>query len=160
MQIRTFYLPVAATEEMAEELNRFLRSHKIVDIKKELATIDGSSGWTFCVMYLEQNLPIFAEASRQTEKIDYKKELAPATFEIYDRLRKIRKEIADNESVAVYTVFTNKELAELAKLPELTLKSMKTVPGIGDKRIEQYGQIILDALERQKPENNETDMPY
>ncbi len=160
MQIRTFYLPVAASEEMADELNHFLRSHKIVDIKKELATIDGSSGWTFCVMYLESNFPQYGDASRQADKIDYKKELDPATFEIFDRFRKVRKEIADKESVPAFVIFTNNQLAELAKLPEMSLDSMKKVPGIGDNKIEKYGQLLLDALEQPKPENNETDKPY
>ena len=51
MQIKIFTLPLTPTEEQTEELNRFLRGHRVIDLKRELATIDGNMVWTFCILF-------------------------------------------------------------------------------------------------------------
>ena len=35
MQIKIFTLPLTPTEEQTEELNRFLRGHRVIDLKSE-----------------------------------------------------------------------------------------------------------------------------
>lgn len=63
----------------------------------------------------------------------------------------IRKQIAKDEAIPAYAVFTDAELAELAKMEGvLSLAKMKTVKGIGEKKIEKYGQHFLP-----KPVTNE-----
>ena len=51
MQIKIITLPLTPTEEQTEELNRFLRGHRVIDLKRELATIDGNMVWTFCILF-------------------------------------------------------------------------------------------------------------
>lgn len=160
MQIKIFQLPVVATEEATEELNRFLRSQKIVDVKKELATIDGNSCWTFCVTYLESNSGSSADVAKLKGKTDYMKVLDPATFEIFSVFRKVRKQIAEKEAIPAYVVFTDQELAEMAKLPELTLQSIASLPGIGKGKTEKYGKFFCDAKEELKTENDEKTAPF
>ena len=36
MQIKIFTIPVIADDNDVDELNRFLRSHKIIDVRREL----------------------------------------------------------------------------------------------------------------------------
>ncbi len=60
---------MVATEEATEELNHFLRSQKIVDVKKELATIDGNSCWAFCVTYIETSSSTSAEVAKLNHAI-------------------------------------------------------------------------------------------
>ena len=160
MQIRIFHLPVAATDDMVEELNHFLRSQKIIDVKKELATIDGNSCWTFCITYLESNNGFAADPARLKGKVDYMKVLDPPTFELFSLFRKVRKQIADKESVPAYVVFTDQELAEMAKLPELSLQSMASLQGIGKAKIEKYGKLFCDAKGQLKPDSDEKAMPF
>ncbi len=155
MQIRIFHLPVAATENMVEELNHFLRSQKIIDVKKELAIIDGNSCWSFCVTYLEGNNGFTLKG-----KVDYMKVLDPPTFEIFSLFRKVRKQIADKESVPAYVIFTDQELAEMAKLPELSLQSMASLQGIGKAKVEKYGKLFCDAKDQLKPESDEKTLPF
>ena len=160
MQIRIFHLPVAATEETVEEMNGFLRSHKIVDVKKELATINGNSCWTFCVTYLELNNGAGTESAKLKGKTDYMKVLDAATFEIFSLFRKVRKQIAEKEAVPAYVVFTDHELAEMAKLPELTLQTMAALPGIGKGKTEKYGKYFCEAREGIKTDNDEKAVPF
>ena len=52
MQIKIFDIPIGANDSQAEEMNHFLRSNKIIDIKKGLAVVEGNSCWTFCITYM------------------------------------------------------------------------------------------------------------
>ncbi len=50
---------------------------------------------------------------------------------------------AEEDGLKVFQVFTNWELAELAKLEELTAEAMKKVQGIGDKKLERFAERLI-----------------
>lgn len=139
MQIKVFTLPLQPSDAQTEELNHFLRANNVVDIKKELASMGGNSVWTFCVVYLETAAKV-AEPNNFTkgQKVDYRNVLPPDIFERFAALRKLRKAIAEKEAVPAYAIFTDAELAEVAKLDTITPGSLKSIPGIGQKEIEKY----------------------
>ena len=146
MQIKIFNIPIGADESQTEEMNHFLRANKIIDVKKELAMFDGNSCWTFCITYMLASKPTEltnGKASGNSPKVDYKEILSPEDFEKFSNFRKLRKQIADSEAVPAYAVFTDAELAELAKLSELTLVAMHNIPGIGKKKVDKYGNAFI-----------------
>ena len=49
MQIKIFTIPIGTEDTQIEELNHFLRANKIIDVKRELASIDGRDCWSFCI---------------------------------------------------------------------------------------------------------------
>lgn len=151
MQIKIFSIPIGGDESATEEMNHFLRANKIVDIRKELATVGGNSCWTFCITYILNNNPQAVKSGEN--KIDYKEVLSPNVFERFSALRKLRKQIAENDAVPAYAVFTDAELAEIAKLDNLTLSALQGIPGIGKKKVEKYGNILVNA---ELQNNNET----
>lgn len=51
MQIKIFNIPIGAEETQVEEHNHFLRANKIIDVKRELATIDGRGCWSFSAIF-------------------------------------------------------------------------------------------------------------
>lgn len=51
MQIKIFNIPIGAEETQVEELNHFLRANKIIDVKRELATIDCRGCWSFFAIF-------------------------------------------------------------------------------------------------------------
>lgn len=157
MQIKIFTIPVVADDRDVEELNLFLRSHKIIDVRRELTQANDNNCWTFCVTYLpETNIqPTAKTDGKRADKIDYKEVLAPEVFERFARMRKLRKEIADSEAVPAYAVFTDAELAEIAKLDVLDTANMLKIPGIGKKKVEKYGNAFCLA-ERAQLEGDET----
>ncbi len=153
MQIKIFTLPLVPDNQQTEELNHFLRASKVIDIRKELAMMEGNSCWTFCVTYMQEaQLPPFAKEGKNV-RIDYKEVLDEGAFMRFSTMRKIRKEIADNDAIPAYAVFTDAELAELAKTDILTPNSLLSIPGIGKKKVEKYGVAFCDRL---KTIDNET----
>lgn len=146
MQIKIFSIPVVGGEDVNEALNLFLRSKKILQTEAHIVNNNGSAFWSFCVKYLEDI--VGASASERTErtKIDYRDVLDEATFKRFSKLREIRKQLAQDDAVPAYAVFTDEELSNIAKLPELSLSKMKTIKGIGDKKVEKYGQLIVKGM--------------
>lgn len=52
MQFGFFRIPLAAPEPHAEELNRFLRTQRVLSVHRELVQESGSAYWAVCVEYL------------------------------------------------------------------------------------------------------------
>lgn len=55
------------------------------------------------------------------------------------------KALAADDGVPAYAVFTDEELANITRLPELTAKSMESIPGIGEKKVIRYGRPMIEA---------------
>ncbi|MEM6261913.1 MAG: HRDC domain-containing protein [Bacteroidota bacterium] len=144
MQIKLFTIPVLGGEALSAELNAFLRSHKVLKVNQELISVGQQGFWCFCVTYMEGK----QAGSSSKNRVDYKEVLDEASFARFVKLRELRKQIAKEDAVPAFAVFTDQELAELAKLEEITLKQMKLVKGIGSKKIEKYGAHFISALKK------------
>lgn len=147
MQIKIFTIPLFGGNEHVEEMNRFLRGNKVVDITKALVHQGDVSYWAFCVTYLEGVMPKTQPSFEKKGKIDYKQILDESQFARFAVMREARKRLAEDDAVPAFAVFTDAELAELAKMEVLTPKSMLTVKGIGEKRVEKYGVPLCAMLE-------------
>jgi ATP-dependent DNA helicase RecQ len=65
---------------------------------------------------------------------------------LFETLRKLRKIIADEQGVPPYVVFSDATLRELcADRPE-TLNAFRQVGGVGDVKLERYGEAFVDAI--------------
>ncbi|MBK8193472.1 MAG: HRDC domain-containing protein [Lewinellaceae bacterium] len=84
------------------------------------------------------SLPVNASVKR----VDYRQVLDEATFKRFAALRDIRKRVAEAESVPAYVVFTDGELAAIAKLEVITPAGLSAVEGVGEKKIEKYGHYF------------------
>lgn len=154
MQIKIFTIPLFDGEEALEEMNKFLRGNKVVDIIKSLVQQGDVAYWSFCVTYLLGAPPkVQAPQLERKEKIDYRNVLDAPSFARFAVMRTIRKQLADADAVPAFAVFTDAELVELAKLEELTPKQMLTINGIGEKKVEKYGEPLCRLLAEQTEAN-------
>lgn len=64
----------------------------------------------------------------------------------WERLRQFRKELADAEGVPPYIIFHDATLREMLHARPTTLDAMATVPGIGQAKLERYGEPFLKVL--------------
>ena len=155
MQIKIFSIPIPFSETANEELNAFLRSKKVLKIDEEVVSDSGGAYWVFCVHYIDGAVPDYADR----EKVDYKKVLDKATFERFSRMREIRKQLAAEDDVPAFAIFKDFELAELAALPEITLQAMKKIKGIGTKRVDKYGEKLIQAFSDETNRPSDADNP-
>ena len=146
MQIKIFSIPVVGGEDVNEALNVFLRSKKILQTESHIVNNNGSAFWSFCVKYLDDVVGVSPNERSERVKIDYRDVLDETTFKRFSKLREIRKQLAQDDAVPAYAVFTDEELSNIAKLPELSLSKIRSIKGIGHKKVEKYGQLILNGM--------------
>jgi len=140
MQIRLFTIPVGDSGSAQEEMNRFLRGNKILEVQNQLISNDNGAYWCFCVRYIEK---AFTPTEEHKSRVDYKQILDEASFKKFSKLRDIRKRVAADEGLPAFAVFTDEELAGLAKLETITPKGMLSVKGIGDKKVERFAKHFI-----------------
>ncbi|MBK6901436.1 MAG: HRDC domain-containing protein [Saprospirales bacterium] len=102
MQIRLFTIPVGDNGSAVQEMNTFMRSNKILEVKDNLISNEHGAYWCFCVRYIER--PFSGDAEK---KVDYRKVLDEATFLKFSKLREIRKKVAAEQGVSPFIVFTD-----------------------------------------------------
>ena len=138
MQIKLYTIPIIGGEKLTEELNAFLRSRKILQTENHIVQTTQGGFWCFCIKYIEQVKP--ATKLNRRERKDYKTILDEATFQRFEEMRLIRKAIAQDEVIPAYAVFTDAELAEIAKIGDKrSIVAIKKIKGIGTKKLEKYG---------------------
>jgi superfamily II DNA helicase RecQ len=129
---------------LEEELNKFLRSVRILTVNRELVHDGANSFWTLAVEYLSGAPESPANEGRK--KIDYREVLSPEDFTLFARLRDWRKEAAHQEGVPVYIIFTNDQLALVAGRRIATKAALGEIEGVGEARIKKYGEAVLEIV--------------
>jgi hypothetical protein len=92
MQYRIFTIPIHGSEAATDELNRFLSTHRVVSVEHQFAQDGASSAWSICVSYMgTDGRP---PSSAKKAKIDYREVLSKPDFQVYAKLRALRKTLA------------------------------------------------------------------
>lgn len=146
VQYKIISVSAIDAEKAENELNAFLRTNKIVDVEKQLIQVGGTSYWTFCISYISQGTLQLQSPPNKKEKVDYKNVLDESSFLRFTKYREIRRNLAQNEAVPAYAIFTDEELAELSKVDKLSKTAMLKINGIGEKKVEKYAQYFIDSV--------------
>ncbi|MCW5800131.1 MAG: RecQ family ATP-dependent DNA helicase [Nitrospira sp.] len=66
--------------------------------------------------------------------------------QLFERLRQLRKELAEEEGVAPFVIFHDKTLRTIAGHKPVTLRALLEIPGIGEVKVERYGRRVLGIV--------------
>lgn len=75
-------------------------------------------------------------------------ELSGSDELLFERLRGLRTEIAKEEKVPPYVVFSDKTLTHMCLSRPKTKEQMLAVAGVGEYKHEKYGERFLDCIGR------------
>jgi ATP-dependent DNA helicase RecQ len=67
--------------------------------------------------------------------------------QLFARLRKLRKSIADEEGLPPYVVFNDATLIDMVEVLPTSYGEMLAVNGVGEKKLEKYADPFLDAIQ-------------
>ena len=70
--------------------------------------------------------------------------------ELFERLRKLRKELADEQGFPPYIIMSDQSLHELARVRPKNIEAFGLIHGIGDFKKQKYGEIFLKVINRYK----------
>ncbi len=65
---------------------------------------------------------------------------------VFERLRALRKRLADEQGVPAYVVFSDATLAAMAALKPTTAEALRKVSGVGPVKLARYGEAFLAVL--------------
>ncbi len=100
------------------------------------------------------------------EMVTMKKNPAPDTFaseseenlELFELLRVLRKELADEEGVPPFVIFGDSTLKEMCRYYPVTEASMLQIKGVGQTKFAKYGEAFMKIIKQFILDNNiETD---
>lgn len=87
-------------------------------------------------------------AKKTTRKRRKKKEMGLDAMQasLFERLRQHRLELSRQLEVPPYTIFHDSTLVEMSQLKPQTLSQMAMISGVGQKKLEKWGQGFLDII--------------
>lgn len=73
---------------------------------------------------------------------------------LFERLRALRRELADKLNVPAYVVFSDRTLLEMAEARPRDEADLLSVSGVGEHKLARYGKAFLDAIRRHGKEES------
>lgn len=150
MRFEFFHVPVFSDGNQASELNQFLASHRVLSFDRQFVADGANSHWAICVTWMD-GVPTKAtsKGSKDRSKVDYRDLLPETEFRVFAILRSLRKEIAEQEGVPAYALFTNEQLASIVRGRVISLAKLSEIDGVGPARIEKYGPRFLGIMKKE-----------
>jgi RecQ family ATP-dependent DNA helicase len=66
--------------------------------------------------------------------------------DLFDRLRGLRKTVADERGAPAYIIFSDATLREIARIRPLSLTDLRAVKGVGDRKLRDFGQRFIQEV--------------
>jgi ribonuclease D len=147
LQYKFFIIPVLDIEAAEDEVNRFLRSVRVIKAHREFVQQGENAFWQLSVEYFT---PDEGKAGKgregRNDRIDYKQVLPPDDFALYAKIREWRKKTAADDGAPLFTILTNEQIANIARTRPDTLEAFKGIEGIGDARSAKYADAVLRII--------------
>ncbi|MCK5110187.1 MAG: DNA helicase RecQ [Arcobacteraceae bacterium] len=83
---------------------------------------------------------------------EYKKEIV--TNELFEQFRTLRTSLAQEEKVPPYLIFSDKTLNQMSNELPITDEDFLNISGIGQMKLEKYGEVFIDLCSKLRSEKN------
>lgn len=70
----------------------------------------------------------------------------PEDNELFESLRELRRDLAEEQGVPPFVIFSDKTLYSMCEIMPTSLTEMLDVKGVGENKLEKYGELFLDIL--------------
>lgn len=145
-RISTYGLLANYTEKEIIAWIQFLIAEQVLAVEEgKFPTLKLNAG-SVAVLTGKRQIWMYTAPVAKTEAADYNEAL-------FSRLRTLRKEMADEQGVPPYVLFTDATLRELCRYFPATQDEMLEIKGIGEKKYDQYGETFLTAIQQFQKEH-------
>ena len=103
------------------------------------------------VLKNEESINVIRVVDKKNEKELYGKlDISEGAYdqELFELLRTLRKQIANEQGIPPYVVFSDRSLRDMAVLLPRTAETMLSVSGVGEVKLERYGRQFLRLIDR------------
>ena len=124
-----------------------------------------SEGLYPALYLLEKAVPVLkGEAQVEMVRVQEKKTAKKTTIkdtgtydhDLFELLRALRKQLADEQDIPPYIVFSDRSLRDMAAQLPQSAPDMLAVSGVGEMKLQRYGKQFLNLIRRYREEHPET----
>ena len=73
---------------------------------------------------------------------------------LFDRLRRLRRKIADERGVPAYIIFSDVSLREMARKYPTNSTQFRHIPGVGEQKLNDFGDAFLGEIDNHLATNH------
>ena len=100
-------------------------------------------------LFLREDIAVARTPKRKAASASVEVPLDDEDQALWERLRAVRKRLADADGVPPYVIFHDRTLKEMASRRPTSLSAMLTITGVGQAKLERYGADFLEVLNAQ-----------
>ncbi|MCT2538241.1 DNA helicase RecQ [Aquibacillus koreensis] len=138
-QLSTYGLMSGYTEKDLTNFIHFLVAEDVLTVGDSKYPILQLTKEAESVLKGQRQIWMQTSTVKQTEETDYEQEL-------FESLRQLRKQIADQEKVPPYVLFSDATLKEMCRFFPETKEEMLDIKGVGERKYDQYGEAFLEVI--------------
>lgn len=101
----------------------------------------------------EKAAAVLKNGARVYQKVPKKKERLTGDNSLFELLKKLRKDISAKEKLPPYVIFPDSALQEMSKLYPLDARALLKIKGVGEYKLQKYGELFLDCIRNYAAEN-------
>ena len=129
-------------------LTAFVEPREVLSVHEHFFVHEQTPTWALLVCY--RDVPRPGERDRGAEsRTDWRAELSDDERPLYDALRKWRTERARREGRPPYVLFTNRQMAEIARRRPDTNAALLEIDGIGEAKVRDWAEEVLAIVRAQ-----------
>src|SRR5881275_1815873 len=88
--------------------------------------------------------------TKQMEIAEKSARIKPGTIEcdevLFERLRALRRQLADDRGVPAYIIFSDVSLREMARQYPTNSTEFRRIPGVGEQKLKSFGEAFLSEI--------------
>jgi ATP-dependent DNA helicase RecQ len=109
---------------------------------------DGS----WAVMRKQREVRLIQPMRREREELSRRSRVAAVSWEgvdrdLFEELRGLRRALAEARDLPPYIIMSDNTLRELARIRPSSLDKMRLIYGIGDRKLQEFGQQVLELMQ-------------
>ena len=78
----------------------------------------------------------------------------PDTIDLFEQLRRLRKELADEQGIPPFVVFGDLALRQMAAYLPQSEDNFSRISGVGQEKLKRYGKIFTEVIQTYAEANN------
>ena len=95
--------------------------------------------------------------TKQIEIAEKRARIKPGAIEcdevLFERLRALRRQLADERGVPAYIIFSDVSLREMARKYPTNSTEFRRIPGVGEQKLKDFGEAFMSAIRSHSAEN-------
>ena len=99
-------------------------------------------------MTLDLRKPHKPEKAKRSKSSGRRSELRACDEPLFEALRSLRLELAEEQGVPPYVIFHDTALTDMARKRPDSADAMRYISGVGDKKLSRYGKAFLRVIEQ------------